>query len=87
MVRRSLLQKPEALWIGARNKIGRAETVEQYVALRMRSEDINRHDFLLNGLHTQRITLPSDSPFSAKDLKDTVRKPSPLTRNNPPVLA
>jgi len=73
MVRRSLLQKPEALWIGARKKLGRAETVEQYVALRLRSEDINRLDFLLNGLHTQRITLPSDSPFSAKDLKDTVR--------------
>ena len=67
------MQKPEALWIGARKKLGRAETVEQYVALRLRSEDINRLDFLLNGLHTQRITLPSDSPFSAKDLKDTVR--------------
>jgi len=57
----------------ARKSLSRAEAIEQYVVLRLRTEDLNRLDFLLNGLHGQRITLPSDSPFSTKDLKDTVR--------------
>ena len=59
--------------MGARKSLSRAEAIEQYVVLRLRTEDLNRLDFLLNGLYGQRITLPSDSPFSTKDLKDTVR--------------
>jgi hypothetical protein len=59
--------------MGARKSLSRADAIEQYVILRLRTEDLNRLDFLLNGLYEQRITLPSDSPFSTKDLKDTVR--------------
>jgi len=71
---RLALQKPKALWMGARKSLSRAEAIEQYVILRLlRTEDINRLDFLVNALYDQRITLPSDSPFTAQDLKDTVR--------------
>ncbi len=59
--------------MGARKSLSRAEAIEQYVILRLRTEDINRLDFLLNALYHKRITPPSDSPFSAQDLKDTVR--------------
>jgi hypothetical protein len=59
--------------MGARKRLSHSEAVEQYVVLRLRTEDINRLDFLLNGFNRQRITLPRESPFSAKDLKDTVR--------------
>ena len=70
---RLALQKPKALWMGARKSLTRAEAIEQYVILRLRTEDINRLDFLVNALYDKRITLPPDSPFSAQDLKDTVR--------------
>lgn len=59
--------------MGARKSLSRAEAIEQYVILRLRTEDINRLDFLVNAFYERRITLPSDSPFSAQDLKDTVR--------------
>jgi hypothetical protein len=59
--------------MGARKKLSRPDAIEHYVVLRLRVEDINRLDFLLNGFYEQRIILPVDSPFSAKDLKDTVR--------------
>ena len=58
--------------MGARTLI-RAEAIEQCVILRLRIEDIHRLDFLVNALYGQRITLPLDSPFSAPDLKDTMR--------------
>lgn len=67
------MQKSKALWMGARKSLSRAEAIEQYVILRLRTEDINRLDFLVNAFYERRITLPSDSPFSAQDLKDTVR--------------
>ncbi len=67
------MKKGKALWIGARKTLGRAEAVEQYITLRLRTEDVNRLDFLVNALYAKRITLPADSPFSAQDLKDTVR--------------
>jgi len=67
------LQEPKALWMGARKSLTRAVAIEQYVILRLRTEDINRLDFLLNALYDKSITLPPDSPFSAQDLKDTVR--------------
>jgi len=67
------LKKNQGLWMGARKRLSHSEAVEQYVVLRLRTEDINRLDFLLNGFNRQRITLPRESPFSAKDLKDTVR--------------
>ncbi len=59
--------------MGARKLVSRAEAIEQYVILRLRTEDINRLDFLLNALYDKRIVVPPDSPFSALDLKDTVR--------------
>lgn len=59
--------------MGARNHLSRSEAMEQYVVLRLRADDINRLDFLVKGFHAQSITLPRDSPFSAKDLKDTMR--------------
>jgi hypothetical protein len=59
--------------MGARKSLPRAEAIEQYVILRLRTEDINRLDFLLNALYDKRMTPPPDSPFSAQDLKDTVR--------------
>jgi hypothetical protein len=68
-----MLQKPKALWMGARKSLSRNEAIEEYVVLRLRTEDINRLDFLVNALYDKRITLPADSRFSAQDLKDTVR--------------
>jgi hypothetical protein len=59
--------------MGARKQLSRPEAIEQYVVLRLRTEDINRLDFLVNGLYKGQINLPGDSPFSAQDLKDTVR--------------
>lgn len=67
------MQKTKALWMGARKVLDRAEAVEQYIILRLHTEDINRLDFLVNALYDKRITLPPDSPFSTQDLKDTVR--------------
>jgi hypothetical protein len=67
------VQKPKVLRIGARKVLDRAEAIEQYAILRLRTEDINRLDYLVNALYDGRITPPVGSPFSAKDLKDTVR--------------
>jgi hypothetical protein len=39
----------------------------------LRTEDINRLDFLVNGFYKKRITLPNDCAFTTSDLKDTVR--------------
>jgi hypothetical protein len=59
--------------MGARKSVSRVEAIEQYVILRLRTEDINRLDFLLNALYDKRIAPPPDSPFSGQDLKDIVR--------------
>jgi hypothetical protein len=67
------MQKPKPLWIGARKQLKRSEAVEQFIILRLRTEDINRLDYLVNALYGERITLPGDSPFSTQELKDTVR--------------
>ena len=61
------------LWIGATKKLSRSEAIEQYIILRLRTEDINRLDFLVKGLDDRSIVLPRGSPFSGKDLKDTAR--------------
>jgi hypothetical protein len=47
--------------MGARKSLTRAEAIKQYVILRLRPEDINRLDFLVNALYDKRITLPPDS--------------------------
>jgi hypothetical protein len=63
--------KPQ--WIGVRRTLGRSEAIEQYIILRLRTEDLNRLDFLVRAFHENRIALPEGSPFSAQDLKDTAR--------------
>ena len=64
---------PKLLQMGPRKNLDRAEAVEQYIILRLRTEDINRLDFLVHAFYENRIGLPGDSPYSAADLKDTVR--------------
>jgi hypothetical protein len=68
-----MVQRIKPQWIGARRKLDRSEAMEQYVILRLRTEDLNRLDFLVNGFYQRRIVLPEDSPFSTQDLKDTAR--------------
>jgi hypothetical protein len=65
--------EPKVLRMGAIRALDRNEAIEQYVILRLRTEDINRLDYLVNALYDRRIVPPADSPFSAQDLKDTVR--------------
>ena len=65
--------KPKVPWTGAKKGLDRAEAIEEYIILRLRTEDINRLDHLVNAFYHGRIALPSDSPFSAQDLKDTAR--------------
>jgi hypothetical protein len=56
--------------MGARKSLTRAEAIEQYVILRLRTEDINRLDFLVNALYDDKsIPIPADSPFSTQDLE------------------
>lgn len=59
--------------MGAKRRLTRQEAVEQFVILRLRTEEINRLDYLLRALKHRRISVPADSPFSAGDLADTVR--------------
>jgi len=59
--------------ISQSKQMSREQAIEHYILLRLRTEDIRRLSFLLEGLHEKRIQLPSDSPFSQADLKDTVR--------------
>jgi len=67
------MQTPKGLWMGARKTLTRSQAIEEYVILRMRFEEIKRLDYLLKALHHKRIGLPDDSPFSLRDLADTVR--------------
>jgi hypothetical protein len=59
--------------MGARKVMNRPEAIEQYVILRLRVEEVNRLDYLLNALKSGKVPLPIDSPFSLADLADTVR--------------
>ena len=67
------MPKLKPLRIGPKRILVRKQAVEQYVILRIRTEEIERLDYLLKALHDGRITVPSDSPFLSKDLTDTVR--------------
>ena len=67
------MSKPKPLRVGPKKVITRKQAIEQYVILRLRAEEIERLDYLLKALHDGRITPPNDSPFSSKDLTDTVR--------------
>jgi hypothetical protein len=67
------MSKPKPLRIGPKRAITRKQAIEQYVILRIRAEEIERLDYLLKALHDGSITPPNDSPFSSKDLTDTVR--------------
>jgi hypothetical protein len=58
---------------GQRTQMSREEAVKRYILLRLRFEDIKRLGFLVEGLHEKTIQLPSGSPFSHTDLKDTAR--------------
>ncbi len=64
---------PRISLLGQSKQMSREEAIEHYILLRLRTEDIRRLGFLVEGLHDKRIQLPSDSPFSHADLKDTVR--------------
>lgn len=67
------MPKPKGLWMGARKTLSRSQAIEEYAILRLRYEDIKRLDYLVNALYEHRIGLPQDCPFSAADLKDTIR--------------
>ena len=58
---------------GQRTQMSREEAIERYILLRLRFEDIKRLGFLVEGLHAKTIQLPTTSPFSHADLKDTAR--------------
>jgi hypothetical protein len=60
-------------FFGQRTQLSREEAIEHYILLRLRFEDIKRMGFLVEKLHTRAIQLPSGSPFTHADLKDTVR--------------
>jgi hypothetical protein len=66
-------EQPKPLRIGVRNVLSRTEAIEEYVVLRLRTEDIKRLDYLVNAFYRNRILLPDDSAFSAADFKDTLR--------------
>ena len=67
------MQKPAAVWMGAKKTLSRPEAIEQYVILRMRVDELKRLDYLLKALKYKHIALPADSPFTSGDLADTVR--------------
>lgn len=67
------MKKPGPVWIGAKKTLSRAEAIEQYVVLRMRVDELKRLDYLLKALRHDRFTLPTDSPFSSRELADVVR--------------
>lgn len=58
---------------GQRTQMTREEAIERYILLRLRFEDIKRLAFLVENLHAKTIQLPSGSPFTHVDLKDTAR--------------
>ena len=59
--------------MGARKTLTRSNAINEYVVLRLRTEEINRLDYLLKGLKYKRIGLPEGSPYSTEDLADSVR--------------
>ncbi len=58
---------------GQRTPMSREEAIERYILLRLRAEDVKRLSFLVEALHGKTILLPSNSPFTHADLKDTAR--------------
>lgn len=58
---------------GQRTQMTREQAIERYILLRLRFEDIKRLAFLVENLHAKAIQLPSGSPFTHVDLKDTAR--------------
>src|SRR6267143_650354 len=67
------MQKPGAVRMGGRKSLSRTEAIEQYVILRVRVYELKRLDYLLKGLKHNRNTLPTESPFSTRELADVVR--------------
>lgn len=67
------MKRPKLLRMGATKSLTRPEAIREYVILRLRFDEIEHLDYLLNGLRYDRITLPDDSPFSPRDLANTVR--------------
>jgi len=61
------------LTIGARKTLNRVEAIEQYIFFDCEQKTLTDSTFWLNALYEDRIPLPTESPFSTKDLKDTVR--------------
>jgi hypothetical protein len=64
---------PSFPFCGQRAQMTREDAVERYILLRLRFEDIKRLGFLVENLHARKIQLPSGSPFTLADLKDTAR--------------
>jgi predicted RNase H-like HicB family nuclease len=60
-------------FFGRRTRISRQEAIELYILLRLRTEDIRRLSFLVEGFYKRTIQIPNAAPFSYADLKDTVR--------------
>jgi hypothetical protein len=54
-------------------QMSREDAIERYIVVRWRAEEINHLGFLVEGLHTGGIQLPSNAPFTHKALKDTAR--------------
>ena len=71
--RYAALQRPKLLWMGARKSLDRTEAIEQYVISALAYRGYQSSRFPCNALHDGRVILPADPPFSAKDLKDTIR--------------
>ena len=59
--------------MGATKTLTRPRAIEEYVVLRIRTDEINRLDYLLKALKHERIALLDDSPYSTADLADTIR--------------
>jgi len=56
------MQKPGALWMGARKLLSRPEALNStYVILRMRVDELNRLDYLLKALKDKTQHAPTDS--------------------------
>jgi hypothetical protein len=58
---------------GQENQMSRDEAIERYILLRLRTEEIKRLGFLVEGLHAKIIQLPKGSAYTHDDLKDAVR--------------
>jgi len=64
---------PHVMLTGQKDQLSREEAIERYILLRLRTEDIRRLGFLLEGLHDGSIQLPAGALHGYPDLTDTVR--------------